>query len=132
MKPIPLSDFGRDHWSTFGYIECRCVDDKGIPNMTHMRSNPARHPGLSPRGQGFGGWKPEYSTRLKGHTAESPKLVHGHDDWDCADDLEAAGLIEIKGSGINPVWKLTDRGLRIAARLRMHKGDGGSFSTFTP
>ena len=132
MKPIPLSSFGRDHWSTFGYIECRCVDNKGIPSLDHMRSNPARHPGLSPRGTGIGGWKAEYSTRLKSHTKETPNLAAGHDDWDCAHDLEEAGLVEDLGTGVNPMWKLTPAGLDMAAKLRAHKASGGSFSTFTP
>ncbi len=130
MKTIPLSNWGRDHYSLLGYIECRCTDDKGIPDLRHMRSNPARHPSLSPRGTGIGGWKPEYSTRLAGHTKETPKTQLGHDDWDCADDLAAAGLIEIKGTGLNPVWKLTEWGMAISARLRHWKATGGTFSTF--
>lgn len=132
MKPIPLSDFGRDHWNLLAYVESRCVDDKGLPDLRHMRSNPVSHPGLSPRGQGFGGWKPEYATRLKGHTKESPVLRRGHDDWDCADDLAHAGLIEIEGTGINPVWSMTKLGSSVAAALRQHKAGGGLYSTFAP
>ncbi len=126
LKPIPLSDWGRDHWSTLGYIECRCVDNRGIPDRDHMRCNPARHPGLS----GRGGWKPQYSTRLKGHSIEVPLQRAGHDDWDCAYDIEVAGLLIDEGSGINPLWKLTPLGLSICAALRAHKAAGGSFATF--
>jgi hypothetical protein len=128
MKPIPLSDWGRDHYSLLGYIECRCTDDKGVPDREHLRCNPARHPGLVNRASHL--WKDGYSTRLKDHSYETPNQRRDHDDWDCADDLAAAGLIEIKGTGINPVWKLTDLGQRISARLRAHKMDGGTFSTF--
>lgn len=120
-----MSLWGRDHYSTLGYIECRCVDNKGIPDRSHMRCNPARHPGL-----GGAHWKPEYATRLKGHTTETPKQHRGHDDWDCAYDIEAAGLIEDIGTGVHPIWKLTDVGLNACAALRAHKAAGGSFSTF--
>lgn len=133
---IPVEKFGRDHWSLLGYIECRCVDNKGVPDRDHMRINPQRHPGLAGTRQARmnGGqgpkWKGEYATRLKGHSEKKSSRVPGHDDWDCADDLEAAGFIEILGTGIHPTWKMTERGLAVAAKLREHKAKGGSFSTF--
>lgn len=44
---IPIYDWGRDHWSTFGYIEIRIVDFKGIPDNHHMRCDPKLHPLLA-------------------------------------------------------------------------------------
>lgn len=39
--------FGKDHWSTFAYIETRCVDHKGVPDRNHMRTDRDRHPALA-------------------------------------------------------------------------------------
>jgi hypothetical protein len=44
----------------------------------------------------------KYPTRLRNDVELSD-----HDDWDCLDDAEAAGLIESAGTGINPTYKLT-------------------------
>jgi hypothetical protein len=134
MKTIPMSQFGRDHWSVFAYIETLCVDNKGVPDHDRMRTNPKTHPGLvGPRIAIMKrSWKPEYGSRLRGHAIDKPVQRLNHDDWDCADDLVAAGLIESNGTGINPWFTLTKTGLAIAAALRQHKASGGSFSNFTP
>ncbi len=128
MKPIPLSDFGRDHWSTLAYVETCCVDDRGILDKRRMRCNPTSHPAFVHSG----GWETRYSTRLKGHSIEQAVLRRGHDDWDCVADFETAGLLTNEGTGINPVYALTRLGSSICAALRAHKAGGGSFSTFCP
>lgn len=120
--PVPPKFFGRDHWSTFGYMECRAVDDGGRIERRHMRADPERHPGLAHIAWGSG----DVPTRLHGGV-ELPK----HDDWDCFYDLEAAGLLKNEGTGIAPVVRLTELGHTVAARLRAHKAKGGSFATFT-
>jgi hypothetical protein len=121
-RPRPtLETFGQDHWSTFGYIETRIVDHRGVPDLRHMRCDKDRHP-FKAHVEG-----PTPPTRLRDGT-ELPD----HDDWDCLDDLVLAGLLESTGTAVNPTFKLTDEGHRIAALLRKHKGSGGSFSTFAP
>ena len=82
-------------------------------------------------------WKPEWGTRLKGFAIDKNYEVidkslrlPNHDDLDCFDDLENAGLIENLGTGLNPAAKLTKKGFAIASELRKHKADGGSFSNF--
>lgn len=133
MITIPQSDFGRDHWSLLAFIECRCVDHGGQPDFDRMRCNPKRHPALiGPKVNRFGNakWQPEYGTRLNGHTEVAPKRVPQHDDHDCARDLEKAGLIEIHGTGINPVFQMTTKGTALVGAIRAHKQAGGSFSTF--
>ena len=40
-----VSQFGKDHWSTFAYIETRCVDRKGRLEKRNMRCDVDRHPG---------------------------------------------------------------------------------------
>lgn len=124
--PVPIADFGRDHWSTFAYVETLCVDKDGIPDRRRMRCHPQRHALLAHLDR----WDKKYGTRLKGHMEDFPKVLPMHDDWDCIDDLIAAGLMRNKGTGINPVFQLTEWGLAIAAALRAHKVRGGTFSTF--
>ena len=122
---IPMQRWGKDHWSTFAYIECRCVDHKGVPGRNQMRCDADVHPGLTNRANNtFPDSK--HPTRLKDGEVE------GHDDWSCADDMEREGLLEWKGTGINPVFVLTKKGKEMAAKLRQHKADGGNFAAFSP
>ncbi len=129
-RPVPMSLWGKDHWSMLGYAECRCVDNGGEPCKDHMRTDIDRHPGLC------GGevrramvelGNAKYPTRLRDGLTMSD-----HDDWDCADDLEAAGLLEILGTGLYPVWRMTEAGTAMASKLRQHKTGGSSFSSFRP
>lgn len=136
MRNIPISEFGRDHWSLLAYIETLCVDHRegfGVPDRDNVRCNVKQHPGLiGPRVAmaEVTTWKDAYSTRLRGHTKEKPNQMSGHDDWNCAYDLEEAGLIEDHGTGINPRYKMTTTGHALAAALRAHKASGGNFSNF--
>lgn len=132
---LPMEVWGKDHWSLLAFIECLCVDQKGVlddKRRMNMRCNPARHPmhGYFPRGDVP--WKPDYGSRLKHYFQDKAHQMPEHDDFDCAEDFEHAGLLENNGTGINPVWKLTPKGLEITAKLRAHKANGGNFSSFTP
>lgn len=132
FRKVKLEEFGKDHWSTFAFIETRCVDHKGQPDLDRMRCNTKRHPGLiGAVVNRFGNakWKPEYSTRLKGHF-QTPNQINGHDDHDVADDLALAGLIEVRGTGIHPWYKMTKLGTQVASMLREHKAKGGNFADF--
>lgn len=123
-EPVPTIDaFGKDHWSTFAYIETRIVDYRGEPNRVHMRCHASRHP-LLVSDNGDGSMHP---TRLKGDAT----LAH-HDDWDCCDDLEREGLLANVGSNVNPVFQLTPKGRVVASQLRTFKSKGGNFGEFTP
>ncbi len=129
---ISVKRFGKDHWSTFGYIETVCVDDKkGIGTIDHrrMRCNTKTHPLLAHLPE----WDTKYGTRLKGYFEYRDKhkyILPEHDDWDCLDDLETAGLLEIL-STINGLIILTDKGNKVAGRLRTHKAEGGCFADFS-
>lgn len=132
---IAIKDFGKDHWSTFAYIETCCVDSRGIPNRERMHCDPTIHPGLTNSANVMFQDQPGAPTRLSGYflpngNKDPGRAVSAHDDWSCAEDLEAAGLIEWNGTGINPVFKMTAHGLAVAARLRAHKAGGGHFATF--
>ena len=118
---IPITEFGKDHWSAFAYVETRIVDHGGVVAKQHLRCIRKRHPHRAHEG----GDASAYPTRLRGGRTQPD-----HDDWDCLDDLEEAGLLENAGTGMNPVFRLTNLGREVAGKLRGHKGQGGQFSEF--
>lgn len=134
---FPIEEWGKDHFSLVGYVECRCVDHQGVPDHSRMRTNAGRHPGLvGSECRGLPPWEPGYGTRLKGFwkpdkTTDPSRQIPFHDDWDCWYDLEEAGVIKDVGTGINPVAKLTPFGKALAAALRAHKADGGQYNQFS-
>ncbi|KKM68377.1 hypothetical protein LCGC14_1461380 [marine sediment metagenome] len=120
---VPIHKFGKDHWSTFAYIDTRIMDYKGEPDRNHMRTDAKRHPGLT---HDFSDLPDkEYPTILKGGVELS-----NHDDWDCLEDCQEAGLLEIHGTGIYPVYILTDSGRQVASQLRDFKSNGGNYADF--
>lgn len=123
----PIHRWGRDHWTVLLLIETICVDKRGEPDLRRFRTNPARHPGLlSPDVRiAGGGWEPKYATRLRTEDG----LVLGsqpdpdHDDWDCVEDLVEAGMVVWGGTGMHPIFQLTDSGWDLAGRLRRHRAE---------
>jgi len=111
---VGVDQFGRDHESALLYIESRCVDYCGILDNRHMRANPARHPAFAH----LAGWNEEHGTRLK-----DGSVVGQHDDWDCIDDLEVAGMVCRGGTSIAPVFSLTTKGWKCAGSLRREKAE---------
>lgn len=129
--PVPMRLFGRDHWSTFAYAETCAVDGGGLLDRRRMRCDRRRHPQFSHlpiEVEMLGG---HYPTRLS-----DGSNLSCHDDWDCLDDLEAAGLIEQKGTGLHRVIAVTDLGWRVARQLREYRAtcrtSGSAWATFTP
>lgn len=143
---VPMQEWGADHWSTLGYLEVRIVDHRGKIAHDHMRCH-SHHPKMlvaKRRGNLFGqGAGDRYPTRLKGGVEREH-----HDDYDCIDDMIAEGLVEVDmpeaPGGVlitglveqemmtRATYRLTERGQRIAAQLRAHKGNGGRWSDFEP
>jgi hypothetical protein len=137
MKPVPITKFGKDHWSMLAFIETICVDFKGSVTDRHrqsFRTNVRRHPAYGYWPAGERKWNPAHGTRLKGYFEKNdPKLkLSGHDDWDCVDDLEKAGILDNMGTGMNPTFVLTPLGQALAAELRRHKQNKGNFADFNP
>ena len=135
---IDISLYGKDHWSLLAYVETVCVDHGGLIDIRKLSCNPNSHPLL----QSGAHWNTKYSTRLRGFfehpDRDDPEKaiaagvqLRDHDDWDCLEDLEQAGLINIV-SLTTPKVELTTLGVDIAARLRAHKAAGQMFATFTP
>lgn len=123
--PVTVDRFGSDHWSTLAYVEVVVVDHRGVPDLRRMRCDADRHPGLWGHAYVVPDPRKKYPTRLRGGA-----LLHDHDDHDCVDDLAAGGFVEVCGTGITPVYLLTDQGRAAAAALRAHKGAGGRFADF--
>jgi len=137
---LNTNQYGKDHWSLFAYLEDLCVNGAngvGTIQKNRMRCNGEKHPLLS---SGIS-WKESYSTRLNGffdfeERSDTCKAVAagvqiaGHDDWDCLDDLDDTGLIEII-SRVNGFVKMTKVGLAMASALREHKANGGAFASFS-
>jgi len=128
-KDINMKDWGKDHWGLLAYVETRAVDHQNQLDHEHMRTNTTTHPLL--RNDAYQRdrpkrWESSHSTRLR-----DGRILDGHDDWDCLDDLDDAGLVEII-SLVNGFVRMTDYGLVIAARLRRHKANGGMYQDFAP
>lgn len=134
---IPMGKWGKDHWSTLGYVEAVSVENAGfqVGQDPRMKTN-RRHSRVlqtCPRPRRTAGFTlgvvmaPEHATRLKDGTQ-----VDGHDDWACLQDFVGEGLFEY-GSEVEPkkTLRLSERGLALTAALRAHKANGGSYSDFT-
>jgi len=126
---VPMHRWGKDHWSTFAYVETRWVDHRGMLGHDHMRCDADRHhafygakrraltPDLAAR---------HYPTRLK---TERPAAdgtwgsvdLPGHDDYDCLGDAIAEGLIEVR----MPVPRKPHGDIFLDAWGRVVKGPGG-------
>lgn len=118
-----MNQFGKDHWSMLAYLETLCVDAKdefGLIDKTKVRCNSSTHPLLSQNGFA---WKESWGTRLNSGVLEN------HDDWDCLDDLENEGLVEVF-SLTQGIVKMTSKGMAVASELRNHKASGGYYSNF--
>lgn len=136
---IPVEKFGKDHWYTFAYAETCCVDGKdgiGRLALARMRCNAEKRSMMAANMR----WAPRYGTRLMGFfdfadrddpaKAEAAGLqLLAHDDWDCLDDLEAAGFIEVL-TITNGMVRMTELGFKVSAALRQHKAEGKHFATF--
>lgn len=125
--PVPIERWGKDHWSTFAYIETRIVDHDGYLDPRHMR--------------GCNGDASMYPTRLRGQWGEIIDL-YGHTDVDCAKDAVLAGLIE--GGRVTQrdhndeikalTWQytMTPKGHTVSAALRAHLARQRNYQDFGP
>ena len=127
--PTPISEWGKDHWSTFAYVGTRCVDYKGVLNKEHMRTKRDKHPKLEGDSQRmFLSGDDEYVTRLSRYFEDNTHCLSDHDDWDCVEDMVALGLLEKFDS---VMYRLTKEGWRVDNILRQHKARGSNYASFT-
>lgn len=132
-KHVPIELFGKDHWSTLAYIETRIVDHRefrinGDPRMRTCRrcwriANSAT--GRDRAHIQIDG-ENKYPTRLA-----DGRLAEKHCDWDCLQDLIAAGILATRGvPDLGKKVTITKRGYAVTAALREHKARGGNFAEF--
>lgn len=100
QSSVPQGQWGRDHWSLLVYIETRAVDYSGKIAAKHLRGDGDKYP-----------------TKLK------DSELQGHSDWNCIDDLETAELVINKGTGINPIFHLTDEGWKQVGLERRRRAE---------
>jgi len=105
VPPVPVVRWGKDHWTTFAYVETRWVDHRGMLDHDRMRCDRHRHPVFyaakrrtTALGSDAGGAR--YPTRLKTETRGPDGLwgvidLTGHDDYDCLNDAISLGLLEV-------------------------------------
>lgn len=136
-KYIPIEQWGKDHWSTFAYLETRAVDARGMIDNRQMRCDSRVHREFAWQ-LASGEWcdASDYPTCLK-----DGETVDRHDDWSCLEDTVAADLVMVqwrrhyydKSFGCNRAKvALTKRGWQIAMQLRRHKASGGKYADFSP
>jgi len=135
MNINKIEQFGKDHWSLLAYVEYRAVNHAGKLTLQHLRIKNPVVANATPCPIPAQGWKTEYGTRLYGYwnkdgTINESLKLKDHDDFDCLNDLEEAGLIKSFGTGLNPAYKLTKFGAMVMSELNLHKQNGGNFSEF--
>lgn len=133
---LPVESFGSDHWSLLAYIETVLVeyglydvdlDPHLRTNRRHYRFLVTRHhlaPHLGEKWRVAGPMRPEHGSRVDG------AVLPNHDDWDCLEDLIAAGFLTVQWPHNRPAVVLTPLGDRAVAALRVHKREGGRWATF--
>lgn len=133
---VPMERWGKDHWSTFLYLETCAVDNSGKIDRLKMRCNPRLHRELANVHPSIGlmdGSK--YPTRLQDGELDK------HDDWSCLEDMVAEGLIKAWCRVARPrdafgnseaKVELTELGWWFVGQLRCHRASGGRFVNFSP
>ena len=130
---VAVDQFGKEHWSLLDYVQSCCKNGTkglGTLDLRKLRTNENTHPLLAVNGTR---WQPTWGTRLQGYFKENdPALrLDNHDDWDCLDDLEAAGFVEVL-TMVNGGVKMTSAGNEVAGRLSTFKANGGYYANFDP
>lgn len=124
---VPVEKFGRDHWSTFSYLGCVWTGRQGEIERARMRCDVQKHPHYADPLQRLA--LRDTGTKYPTLLADGKTIPH-HDDWDCALDLVAAGLLENLGTGANPVFGLTDDGWRAFRAVTEHRYRNQPHDTF--
>lgn len=119
---VNIELFGKHHWSLMAYLGHLTVNKLNI-DRRKMRCNENKHPLLS--------GKPIYMTWIDSHSTvlKDSSIVNGHDDWDCLNDLEDHGFVEVI-SLVNCVFLLTEKGADCVKQLTLHKQDGKKYNDF--
>ena len=125
--PVPMRQWGKDHWTTLAYIETRITDYRGMLDHDHLRCDNQRHPAFRAAkrrataiGSSVDGG--QYPTRLKTGAPDDAGVwgtveLPGHDDYDCIADLIREGLLEVLMPQPNHDWSIFTDAWDRAVRL---------------
>lgn len=132
---VPITQFGRDHWSTLIYLETVMVECGGFQigfdarmrqgrrNFRVMREECPR-PKRSSHTMEAVVMQPEHSTVLA-----DGSIIEGHDDWHCVQDMIENGLLSGECEP-GETLHLTNLGKSFVEQLRDHKRNGGTYASF--
>ena len=145
---VDMSRWSSDHWMLLRYLADRAGKaPKGGPatiEYARLRINRQNHLvqflAISEWGLGEKQWSRPDSTRLDAHdeamlTGDPDKIeeamsqVPYHDDFDCIEEMEDEGLLEIISTARGE-FTLTSSGARIATLIEAHITDHGSIHGF--
>ena len=107
---IPMTHWGKDHWSMLAYIALRAIDHGGKLDDKHIRYDVA------------------YATLLRNGVP-----CYGHTDEDVMADIEHAGLIEGLDDANDEesyAFRMTWGGWALVTQLWKHKAAGGCYGDF--
>lgn len=119
-----LRKWGRDHWSTYAYIETRIVNHGGRPDRDHMRCDLGLHYEQRPP-------RRREKVKVQPTRMADGSTIEDHDDWSCLEDAIRLGLlIEKEPSGMDcpASYAFTEAGIDVALTLRRHMIVGGGNS----
>lgn len=137
---IPLSHWGRDHWTTFAYVETVMADMAGfqVGADARMKSNRRNFRVMqrdcpNPKRASNSGhammlvMEPQHATKLN-----DGQQVSNHDDWACVQDMAAEDLFVQGPDDVEPgvVLQFSEKGNQVANALREFKRNGGKYADF--
>ncbi|TAL41401.1 MAG: hypothetical protein EPN91_10830 [Salinibacterium sp.] len=126
MDVISPERWGRDHYSTLAYLGHVYHRDAGQIERDKMRCKESRR---HMKGE-LARMIPEDGTRYPTRLQNGDEL-DDHDDYDCAYDLVAGGVLTDVGTGINPQFELTPKGLQVWSYLTRTRKTAGAMDTLT-
>lgn len=137
---VPITLWGRDHWSTLAYLDSKIVNGAYMRMQLDPRMRAGRRhyrmlweaSRSLPRSRKYGMgnavvMEDKYGSRLNDGT-----YAVGHDDWHCVQDFANEGLLTVDVEALEPNVKFTwsEKGRTVVDALLKHKRNGGSFSDF--
>lgn len=137
---IPMSYWGKDHWSTLGYLETVMVECGGFqvgadPRMKSNRRNfrvMSQECAKPKRASNHElvlalPMEPQHATKLN-----DGQQVARHDDWSCVQDMAAEGFFGQTAYDVEPgtMLQFSEKGNKVANALREFRRNGGQMADF--
>lgn len=142
---IPMDNWSDDHWRLLVLMADvhLATAEGGIPVMDYdrMRINPSSHivhcatcdaDQANRAWNAYGGTmtrRPSSDVDTERRPGEVDWRISYHDDFDCVEELEAEGMLDILSTAKGE-YKMTVRGLDMADRLRSHVATGRPIRDF--